>query len=295
MVINKHGSFYIREGWISKIIEAINEDPIIFTPSNEQQAVDTIGLGRVMIRALRYWGVALGLFEERKNSKGIEAKPTTLCRLIENNDKYCIKNGTKLLLHRELITNENEATAWYWLFNEWNKATITKEEFVNSFHSYLLVNGMSINKAAVEKEFNCLRNTYILERTVNAKTIVDEDTIPFLMSIKALVINKEKQVEKNCINNKQLDSEILMYAIAKDNYKESKSCGQVSVEKIAEDKGQVGRYFNLKYSELIEGLLVAENKGYIKLINNFGNRYIEFLDMDYENLISVYYEEGGAK
>ena len=295
MVINKHGSFYIREGWISKIIEAINENPIIFTPSSEQQAVDTIGLGRVMIKALRYWGVVLGLFEEEKNSKGIEAKPTYLCRLIEENDKYCIKNGTKLLLHRELITNKDNATAWYWFFNEWNKATITKEEFVNSFHSYLLVNGMSINKTAVEKEFNCLRSTYISERKANAKTITDEDTIPFLMSIRALIINKDKQIEKNSINNKQLDSEVLIYAIAKDNYEESKNCGQVSVEKITDEKNQVGRYFNLKYSELIEGLLAAENKGYIKLINNFGNRYIEFLDIDYENLISIYYEKGGAK
>lgn len=54
MVINKHGSFYLRSGWGTKIIQAVEEDDTIFSPSNEQEAVDRIGLGRVMIKALRY-------------------------------------------------------------------------------------------------------------------------------------------------------------------------------------------------------------------------------------------------
>ena len=52
MVVNKHGSFYLRSGWGTKIIQAVNADDMIFTPANEMQAVDNIGLGRVMIKAL---------------------------------------------------------------------------------------------------------------------------------------------------------------------------------------------------------------------------------------------------
>lgn len=47
MVVNKHGSFYLRSGWGTKIIQAVNADDMIFTPANEMQAVDNIGLGRV--------------------------------------------------------------------------------------------------------------------------------------------------------------------------------------------------------------------------------------------------------
>jgi len=43
MVINKHGSFYLRSGWGTKIIQAVEEDDTIFSPSNEQEAVDRIG------------------------------------------------------------------------------------------------------------------------------------------------------------------------------------------------------------------------------------------------------------
>ena len=59
MVVNKHGSFYMRSGWGTKIIQAVEEDDMIFTPSNEQQAIDNIGLGRIMIKALRYWSEAM--------------------------------------------------------------------------------------------------------------------------------------------------------------------------------------------------------------------------------------------
>ena len=47
MVINKHGSFYLRSGWGTKIIQAVEADEMIFSPVNERLAVDKIGLAYV--------------------------------------------------------------------------------------------------------------------------------------------------------------------------------------------------------------------------------------------------------
>ena len=44
MVVNKHGSFYMRSGWGTKIIQAVEEDAMIFTPSSEQEAIDNIAV-----------------------------------------------------------------------------------------------------------------------------------------------------------------------------------------------------------------------------------------------------------
>ncbi len=82
MVINKHGSFYLRSGWGTKIIRAVEEDDMIFSPANELKAVDNIGLGRVMIKALRYWADASGLTIERKVQNGICQDKTELFDLI---------------------------------------------------------------------------------------------------------------------------------------------------------------------------------------------------------------------
>lgn len=195
MVVNKHGSFYLRSGWGTKIIQAVNADDMIFTPANEMQAVDNIGLGRVMIKALRYWADATGLTSEQKVQGGIREEKTDIYMLIDAKDRYFQKPGSLLLLHRNLARNDENATAWYWAFNEFEKQTFTKEEFVDGLHSYLAVNGMAIKKAAVDKEFNCFKNTYLGEKKFDIKTVADEDTYPMLAPLHMLRINDEKKYE----------------------------------------------------------------------------------------------------
>ena len=160
MVINKHGSFYLRNGWGTKIIQAIDEDDMIFTPSNELKAVDNIGLGRVMIKALRYWAEATEIVLKIK-CKGDSGTKNRLFKLIDAKDRYFQRLGSLLLLHRNLARNDENATAWYWAFNEFEKTTFTKEEFVEGLHYYLAVNGVAVKKATVDKEYNCFRNTYV--------------------------------------------------------------------------------------------------------------------------------------
>lgn len=291
MVINKHGSFYLRSGWGTKIIQAVEADNMIFSPINEQEAVDRIGLGRVMIKALRYWANASGLTTEEKVQGGITERRTDLFDMLEANDRYFQKPGSLLLLHRNIALNKENATAWYWAFNEFDKQAFSKEEFVEGLHYFLAVNEMSIKKAAVEKEFNCFKNTYLAEKKFDIKTVMDEDTYPFFGSLHLLRVNEDKKFEKAYLTKAEMPLHILIYAIAKDNPEESSHSGQVSIDKIMEEKRQVGKYFPMRYSKLVDMLLEAENKKLLTLNNNFGNRFIEFLDVQYDSLLNEYYME----
>ena len=291
MVINKHGSFYLRSGWGTKIIQAVEADDMVFSPVNEQEAVDRIGLGRVMIKALRYWADASGLTTEEKVQGGIAERRTDLFDLLEANDRYFQKPGSLLLLHRNIALNEENATAWYWAFNEFDKQAFTKEEFVDGLHYFLAVNEMSIKKAAVDKEFNCFKNTYLADKKFDIKTVMDEDTYPFFGSLHLLRVNEDKKFEKTYLTKAEMPLQILIYAIAKDNPEESSHRGQISIDKIMEEKRQVGRYFPMRYTKLIDMLLEAENKKLLTLNNNFGNRFIEFSDFQYDKLLNEYYME----
>lgn len=291
MVVNKHGSFYMRSGWGTKIIQAVEEDDMIFTPSNEQQAIDNIGLGRIMIKALRYWSAAMQLTREEKTQTGIRLVPENIYDNIKNYDLYFQRQGSLLLMHRNLALNEESATAWYWVFNEWTSNTFGKESFVEGFHAYLSVNGMSIKKDAVEKEFNCLKNTYIGDSKFDKNSIMDEDTYPFLAPLKILRMKDKNTIEKRQLTGKEIPLEILIYAIAMDNIEDSRNGNQVNIDKLMEEKKQIGKYFSMKYSKLLELLMEAENKKYINLNNNFGNRFIEFNGYDYDSLIKKYYTD----
>ena len=289
MNINKHGSFYLRNSWGTKIIQAIDIDEMIFTPSNELKAVDNLGLGRVMIRALRYWANATGLAQEQKTKNGIVEKKTNLYKTISRYDRYFQQQGSLLLLHRNLARDKDLATAWYWAFNEFEKMAFSKEEFVEGLHYYLAVNGMTIKKNAVEKEFNCFKNTYIGDKRFDKKTIMDEDTYPLLGPLRILHFNDERKIEKTSLTKADIPLLILVYAIAMDNQEECKMGSQISIDKLLEEKNQVGKYFSIRYSKLIEMLLEAENKKLLSLNNNFGNRYIEFSDVQYSKLLKNYY------
>lgn len=291
MVINKHGSFYLRSGWGTKIIQAVEADEMIFSPSNELQAVDEIGLGRIMIKALRYWADVSGLTREVKVQGGIKEERQPLFDLLAARDRYFQKQGSLLLLHRNIAINDENATAWYWAFNEWDKQSFTKEEFVEGLHYYLAVNGMTIKKAAVDKEFNCFKNTYIGEKKFDIRTAMDEDTYPMLAPLRLLRLNEEKKIEKCFLTKTEMPLLVLVYAIAMDNPEESNSCGQISIDKLMEEKKQIGKYFLIRYSKLIDMLLEAENKKLLTLNNNFGNRFIEFSKIQYEKLLDEYYAD----
>ncbi len=289
MVVNKHGSFYMRSGWGTKIIQAVEQDDAIFAPAKEPDAIDNIGVGRVMITAMRYWADVMGLTTEVKTNNVIRKIPTELFNLLKSYDPYFQKLGTLLLMHRNTVVNEQEATAWYWLFNEWKGQSVTKEAFTDGLHAFLTINGMKIKREAVEKEFNCVKQTYIKEKDFDLKTILDEDTYPLLGPLNALSMDKDKGLIKRHLSNREIAVELLIYIIAMDNEEESKAGKQVSVDMLMETKKQVGKYFNIRYSDLLDMLLVAENKGYIGLNNNFGNRYIEFNDTKYSDLQKKYY------
>ena len=194
-------------------------------------------------------------------------------------------------MHRNLALNSDNATAWYWFFNKWESSFVTKEEFVEGLQTYLAVNEMKIKKETLEKEYNCLKNMYIGEKQFELKNIMDEDTYPFLAPIRILEYDDKKRIVKRQLGKKDIPVEILVYCIAKDNQDVFGKGGQVSIEKLLEEKEQVGKYFNIKHSKLVEILMEAENKKYIKLNNNFGNKFIEFQNIDYDVFLKSYYED----
>ncbi len=290
MVLNKHGSFYMRSGWGTKIQQAVNSDAAIFAPANEQDAIDEIGLGRVMIKALRYWSDAMGLTYEKKEQNVIKKYKTSLFAYIENYDPYFQKLGTLVLLHRNIVNNIDEATAWYWLFNEWPSDVITNDAFTDGLHAFVAVNGMNVKRDAISKEFNCVKNTYVGDKSTDKKNIMDEDTYPFFGPLHILKFDGKQLIKKH-LTGKEIPIEVLIYAIANDNKQESQNHGQVGIDTLMEGKRQVGRYFNIRYTDLIGMLIEAENKGYIALNNNFGNRLIEFNHTNYDALIEKYFVE----
>lgn len=289
MQINKHGSFYLRNGWPTKILDAVRNDAHIYSPNNELLAVDTIGVGRVMIKAMRYWATVLGLTEESKDQLGVIQVLTPLGQLIAEHDLFCTDKGTLWLLHRNISCSEDDATAWYWAFNIYPEFSFQKESFADALHSFLQLEGASYSKTAVSKEFDCFKNTYVSDQAFSLTKIIDEDTVPFFAPLKLLEYKGKGRFEKRRIPAQEIPDDIFMYCLLVDNQEHLRENRQLSINTLLEGDKQVGRYMNLSFSAMLELLQKLENKGYLKLVNSFGNRYVEMLEFDEKELIVDHY------
>ena len=56
-----HETFTLRYGWLKKAVDAVHEDPIVFT---RDDALVRLGVGKNMVRSIRHWGLATGILEE---------------------------------------------------------------------------------------------------------------------------------------------------------------------------------------------------------------------------------------
>lgn len=292
MQVNKHGSFYLRSGWPTKIIDTMDahtHESYIFSPNNELAAVDQIGVGRVMVKSMRYWASVLGITDESKTQQGVLHSLTELGRLIMQFDPYCQNRGTLWLLHRNLACNLSEATAWSWAFNLYQAKTFSKDEFVSAFYSYVQTNGGKYARVAIEKEFDCFKNTYVSDSTFNLGRILNEDTVPFFAPLRLVEYVGSGRFEKRRVEAKDVPAEIFFYCIIEDNKAHFETNLQINIDTLIEESNQVGKYMNLGYSTLLELLQTLENKKWITLTNNFGNRYIEVNRIPDESYLINYF------
>lgn len=72
MLFAGHESFHIREGWIRKGLLAIADDPFFFS---REDCVDQLGVGRNMVKAIRYWLRATQVADS--TTEKVDGKATT--------------------------------------------------------------------------------------------------------------------------------------------------------------------------------------------------------------------------
>ena len=124
----RHESFPLRFGWITKGLDALAQDANVFAA---EDATVTLGVGKNMVAAMRYWLLATGMAE--RTAGGGLAK-SAIGRILfpegdgSGGDRYLEDDGTIWLLHWLLATNPAEATAVYWFYNHFHKPEFASEE-----------------------------------------------------------------------------------------------------------------------------------------------------------------------
>ena len=120
----RHESFPLRFGWITKGLDALKNDPAVFS---QEDATVTLGVGKNMVASIRHWLQAARLAEPSSRNT-LAATDIAGIAFGEGGDPYIEDDATIWLLHWLLATNPIGATAIYWFFNHYHKPTFTNEE-----------------------------------------------------------------------------------------------------------------------------------------------------------------------
>ena len=151
-----HDTFFIRKGWLSKGMRNVVANPDVFvTKDKDRNPMDVLGIGSNMVKALRYWLQVVGLTAEPSKGQRVQSL-TALGQLVYKHDPYIEEMGTLWLLQYQLAKNKDEATAWYYFFNEFNMSEFTREDFVKALQNYIVMAQEQAAIRSLNDDFSCI-------------------------------------------------------------------------------------------------------------------------------------------
>lgn len=296
MKFRGHESFAIRKGWLYKGMSNVKKEPLIFQGA-AGNSMDVLGIGANMVKALRYWLMAVGLTTEPKSGKRNQSF-TKLGDLIYNNDRYAEEIGTLWLIHYKLACNEDEATAWYIFFNLFNKQEFDYDDFYSAVKKYLNMQEDSkfnskdrnIADRSISDDFSCIVNTYVQRSKLNPAKVHPENNIDCPLGELGLVdvIDKKKGIYKKTIPKSENIPLLILLAVIICNAEGKK---EIRISELQNKEKSIGKIFNLDSITLINALYKLDSLGYIKVIRTAGLDIINIqTDITFEECVEEYYD-----
>ena len=290
MKFRAHDTFFIRKGWLSKGMERVVAKQDLFVDKSENP-MDILGIGSNMVKALRYWLQVVGLTREETKGKRVQ-KLTLMGTEVYNKDRYIEELGTLYLLQYQLAKQKQEATAWYYFFNEFSMSEFTKEEYVQALQNYIMMSEVDNTVAirSLNDDFVCIVNTYLPRYKSNPGKVSPENNIDCPFGDLGLIdiANKKKKTYKKTIPAaKSFDPWVILAVIAD----QAEGRDEIGLNELLTKPCNIGRVFNLDAITMLDILHGIENTGLIKIIRTAGldvihlNQQLTFIDC-----VKKYYE-----
>lgn len=170
-----HQTFPFRYTWLKKGVDAVTENPTVFSL---EDAFVTLGVGKNMVSSIRHWCTIARLIKTDPNQRR-RLVPTEFGKSIFNDkngfDPYLDDPATLWLIHWQIATNINQATAWYWAFNVLRKNQFILTTFTKEVHKWAQQQKESmrpISDNTLQRDANCFIRTYC--QSHYTATVVEE-------------------------------------------------------------------------------------------------------------------------
>lgn len=289
MKFRAHETFFIRKGWLSKGMKYVDVREDVFISRNENP-MDILGIGANMVKSLHYWLQAVGLTEEPTTGRRAQCF-TPLGRSIFENDRYIEETGTLYLLQYRLACNFDNATAFYFFFNEFNMSEFSRDDFVAALQSYAKMtdNTEDVAIRSLNDDFTCIINTYVPRFKTNPNRINPESNIdcPFGELGLIDILSKDKKTYRKSIPMASAINPWVALAVI---VEQANGRQEISLNELLTAPCNIGHVFNLDAITMLDILYQVEQLGEIKINRTAGLDVIRILrNLDFQDCVASYY------
>lgn len=258
-VFGRHETFHPRYGWFRKAFTCTDLDPNIF---NDEDATVKIGVGKNMVRSIRFWGLAAKLIVENKivpNSRRNSLTTTDFGKSLFGDsgwDQYLELPGTLWLIHWLLLSPRSRLPVWWIAFNEFNAV-----EFTDNQLELVVAKRLDENTdwkcpsfSTIKKDVSTLLRSYAPAHRTKSSGLEEMLDCP-LRELRLIDFSKHSKKYRFAYDEKPtLPAEILIFSILDFVANSSNQAGTADIGRFASEPGAPGKVFKLTEYQIIEKL-----------------------------------------
>lgn len=169
-----HETFPCRYAWLPKAFLALESDQEAL--SDEEDAMVRLGVGKNMLRAIKFWIQATGIARASREG-GFLVTEFGRAILAENGfDPFLEDRRTLWLIHWNIATLSQEPLfAWYFMLNRWQHPEISRKDVLQAFALESQAQARKLSPVTLEQHFEVFLHTYVPTR--GRKGEIQEDNL----------------------------------------------------------------------------------------------------------------------
>ena len=282
----RHETFHPRFGWLKKGFDRASQHPGIFL---EPDAPVRLGVGKNMVRSIRYWCNAFKLLKDDA--------PTEFGQNLLGSqgwDTYLEDPASLWLLHWEFLQAPCSASAWDFAFNAFHRTEFTFEDLFYDLCDYRDRISLRTADSSIKKDVSCLLRMYVSQ---SAKSSASEDSLdcPFVDLGLIYTAGDARHYTFRIGPKRNLPAEIVVYACLCHAARISQTARSVPIASLLYDVGSPGLIFKLTESALSGAIeQVARQIKAVSLSDAAGKLQMGYLEDPTslaQRLLNSYYEK----
>ena len=249
----RHETFHPRFGWLKKGFSQASANPRIFL---EEDAPVQLGVGKNMVRSIRYWCNAFYVLDDDQ--------PTAFGEQLLGDDgwdPYLEDTASLWLLHWNLIQPPCYATAWDFTFNQFRAVEFTYEDLFYGLCECRDRVAPRLADSSIKKDASCILRMYAGQQ-IKAKASASEDSLdcPFT-DLGLIQTTGDSRHYSFAIGPKPtLPPEIVVYAALDFAQQTQTSARTIPLSRLLYDAGSPGQVFKLNEMALCEAIETISDK-----------------------------------